>query len=274
MSDLLRVLWNTLGQMDPRSVLDILVVALIFYGVLMLMRGTTGMTLLRGIVTLLAGGFILGSILQLTMFNWLLRNSVTALLIAIPILFQPELRRALERIGRTGLKPVVSPQVQEQLIETLSHSCQSLSDRRYGGLIVLEGETGLQDYIDTGVALDAQPSTELLVSIFHPGTPLHDGAVILREGRVAAAACVLPLTERQLPDMQLGTRHRAALGITEQTDAIALVVSEETGTISVAHSGRMVRGLDEVRMRRLLRSLYGAPRPQPTFGLWWEKLHR
>ncbi|MBI3977262.1 MAG: TIGR00159 family protein [Chloroflexi bacterium] len=246
---------------------DILVVALIFYWILSLLRGTTGMTLLRGIVMLLVGAFFLGYVLQLTMFNWLLRNSLTALLVAIPILFQPELRRAVERVGRTGIRPVTASPAVDQLIDTLGETCRRLSERRWGALIVLEQETGLQDYTATGTIIDAVASTELLLSIFLPGTPLHDGAVLIREGRLLAAGCVLPLSEVRPTDPALGTRHRAGLGISEQTGAIVIVVSEETGIISIAHNGRMARNLDDARLRRLLRGLIGVAPSSPAVAL-------
>lgn len=267
MTDLIQVTLGALIRIDWRGVADILVVALIFYWILVLLRGTTGMTLLRGIVTLIVGAFILGYVLQLTMFNWLLRNSLTALLVAVPILFQPELRRAVERIGRTGFRPATPLPAIDQLIDTLGETCRKLSERHWGALIVIEQETGLQDYTTTGTLIDAVASTELLLSIFLPGTPLHDGAVVIREGRVLAAGCVLPLSEGRSGDPSLGTRHRAGLGISEQTDAVVLIVSEETGIISIAHNGRMVRNLDDVRLRKVLRSLIGTPPSPPAIAL-------
>ena len=259
---------TTLSRLDARSVLDVLIIALIFYGLLVLLRGTSAMSLVRGIIILLLLGFILSNVFQLTMLNWLLRNSLTALLIGIPILFQPELRRALERIGRTGFRALATESSLGKTINTIADVSSRLSERRYGALMVLERETGLQDFIDTGVMLDAVPSAELLMGLFYPNSPLHDGAVVLRAERILAAGCVLPLSDNSLPGSQLGTRHRAALGITERTDAISVVVSEETGAISVATNGRMVSRLDEQRLRRILGALCGVETPPQPFAYW------
>ncbi|TAK30298.1 MAG: TIGR00159 family protein [Chloroflexota bacterium] len=257
--------------MDLRNLIDIVVVAIIFYWLLALLRGTTGWTLLRGLLTLLFIGFMLGNVLRLTMFSWLLRNSFTALLVAVPILFQPELRRTIERIGRTGLGSPSATPATERIFDLLAQACRRLSDRHLGALVVLERETGLQEYIDTGVELDSVVSVELLMAIFSPATPLHDGAVVIRHGRVAAAGCVLPLSDSVGTEWQLGTRHRAALGITQQTDAVAVIVSEETGIISVSNGGRMVRNLDDNKLRRILRTLYRRPIRGTMAGLWRER---
>jgi len=255
MSAIAENIWTTLGRFDFHSLVDILIIAAIFYWLLLLLRATTAMSLLRGIVILLLFGFILSSVFQLTMMGWLLRSSLPALLIAIPILFQPELRRALERVGRTGFRGWVGPTDLDMTIEKVSEACRNLSERRYGALMVLERDTGLQDYIDTGIDVDATTSTELLEGIFFPNSPLHDGAVILRQNRVVAASCVLPLSDNFQADSHLGTRHRAAIGITERTDALSVVVSGETGIISVATNGRFIRNLDEARLRRILTAL-------------------
>jgi len=200
--------------------------------------------------------FLVTSQLKLPAFSWLIRNSLPAVLIAIPVIFQPELRRALERLGRTA--PFLIRPREERAALLVNEICQAvltLSERRHGAIIVLEGETGLQDYVETGVIVDGQVTAQLLLSIFYPGTALHDGAVIVRGGRVVAAACLLPLTERPLGG-GLGTRHLAAVGITEQSDALAIVVSEETGIISVARRGGIARRLDEKRLRRVLEAFY------------------
>ncbi|MBI2303725.1 MAG: TIGR00159 family protein [Chloroflexi bacterium] len=251
---------NILDRFDPvRGTLDILIIGAIFYWLLLILRGTTAMSLVRGLVIILLVGFLLSNLLQLTMLGWLLRNSLTALLVGVPIVFQPELRRALERVGRAGWKELISPQEWTATIDTVARACQTLSEKHYGGLMVLERDTGLQDYIDTGIPMDAMPSPELLVGIFYPNAPLHDGAAVLRSNRVVAAGCVLPLSNDIAGGTLLGMRHRAAVGITEQTDAISVIVSEETGTISVAVNGRLVRHLDEARLRRLLTNLFRSP---------------
>jgi len=241
-----------------QSALDVILVAAIFYGMLRLFRGTQAVQFLRGILVILLVIVLLTTQLKLPAFTWLVRNSLPAVLIAIPVIFQPELRRALERLGRAS--PFLIPREQQTHLinEAIGELCEAvvnLSRRRHGAIIVLEGETGLQDYVETGVLVDARLTARLLLSIFYPGTALHDGAVIVRGNRVVAAACLLPLTERSL-DAGLGTRHRAAVGITEQSDALAIVVSEETGIISVARSGGIARRLDKQRLRRVLESFY------------------
>jgi diadenylate cyclase len=270
MPELMQASWAILSRFDLRSLLDILLVALIFYLLIILLKGTVAMTLLRGIAILVFFTLILSNLLHLTVLGWLLRTSLTAMLVAIPIIFQPELRRALERIGRTSLREAVGVPTVQSLIDILSRSCRRLAERKYGALIVLERETGLQEYVDTGIRLDATASTELLVSIFFPNSPLHDGAVIIRGNRILAASCVLPLSEHNPSYPSLGTRHRAAIGITERSDAITLVVSEETGEISLASNGRMIKGLDETRLRRLLSHLLGSEARRPLAA--WRSL--
>jgi diadenylate cyclase len=241
------------------STIDILLVALFFYWLLFLIQGTQAVQLLRGIIIIVLLSVLVTSIFQLTAFSWLIRNSIPALLVAIPVIFQPEIRRALERLGRTGF-PINRPPrraIIERAINQICEASQRLSEHRHGALIVLERETGLQEHIDTGVKVDALVASELLLTIFFPNTALHDGAVIVREDRVVAAACVLPLTERFMADRHLGLRHRAAIGVTEQSDAIAIAVSEETGTISIARNGRIIRHLDKKRLYKVLQAFYG-----------------
>jgi diadenylate cyclase len=258
MSEFLGGLKDTLGEFDARSVFDILLIAAIFYWVLLLLRGTTAMTLLRGFAILLIAAFLLARLFDLRVLNFLLRNSFIGLAVAIPIVFQPELRRALERLGRAGLRAWMDRSGYDVLIDVIADSALNLAERRHGALMVLERDTGLKDYIDTGIRVDAAPSTELLEGIFFPRSPLHDGAVILRENRVVAAACTLPLSEDSSGG-RIGLRHRAALGITERTDAVSVVVSEETGEIAVAANGRLVPRLDETRLRATLASLLSQP---------------
>ena len=252
-----------LSRLDFVAVVDIVLVASIFFGLLWLLRGTTAMTLLRGILILGVLAFIVSRFLPLPMFSWLLRNSVTPLLVLIPILFQPELRRALERIGRASIVGSSTGAGSQQVIDILCNAVERLATSQTGALIVLERDTGLKEYAETGVPLDSVLSVELLVNIFFPNSPLHDGAVIVRDNRVVAAGCVLPLTDNNATGIfALGTRHRAAIGITEGTDAIALVVSEETGIISIASNGRIVRNLDEARVRRILSGLQRTAGPR------------
>ncbi len=253
--------WLTeiLSHFTISSVLDILLVALIFYGLFYFIQGTRAVQLLRGILLVAFLAVLASTVFHLTAFSWLLRNSIPALLVSIPVIFQPELRRALERIGRPGTLLSRHSTSATQTINTIARAAGELSQKRFGALIVLESTTGLQDFADTGVPLDAQLTKDLLLSIFFKNAALHDGAVIVREDRVAAAACMLPLSESSTLDRDLGTRHRAAIGVTEGTDAIAVIVSEETGDIAVARNGRLVRRLDEGELNRLLHRLY-----QPT----------
>lgn len=260
------------------ALLDIGVVTCIFFLVSMLLRGTQAATLLRGtlIVLLLVG--LAASIFPLVAFRWLVNNILTVAAIAIPIIFQPELRRVLERIGRAGFslgrRPDLSPQ--RKIIDDVCAAAARLSERRQGALIVLQRDTQLAEYVATGVLMDAEVSAQLLLTIFWPKTELHDGAVIIREAKLAAAACVLPLSSgRNLTDRKMGTRHRAALGITEISDAICVVVSEETGQIGVANGGRMIRRLDAIRLKTILSAFY-TENNLTDFPLlaWWSRLRR
>jgi diadenylate cyclase len=251
------VLW-LLSKLDLRNLVDILLVAGIVYGVLVMVQGTQAVQLLRGVILLALAVSLFGSIADLTAFNWLLRSAGQALLVVVAIVLQPELRRALDRLGRAGGITLWSGGREIQMdraIGEIASACRRLSERKHGALIVIERETGLQDHIDTGVTIDAAVADQLLQTIFFPNTALHDGAVIIRGDRIVAAGCVLPLAETIVSDSHLGTRHRAAVGITEQTDAIAIVVSEETGIISMARNGRIVRHLDERRLTTLLQAL-------------------
>ena len=267
MPDIVQAAGETLTHIDMRGVLDILIVGFVFFGLLVLVRGTAAMSLLRGMFFVLLFAYTLGNFFQLTMLNWLLKNSLTPLLVAVPVLFQPELRRALERIGRAGF-PAATTTSATKMLDTVVQSSRRLADRRYGALIVLERETGLQAFVETGIELNAFVSVELLMSVFLPSSPLHDGAVIIKDDRITAASCVLPLSDNSRAELQLGTRHRAALGITEQTDAVVVVVSEETSSVSVAANGRIIRNLDEGRLRVILTRLYGSQQAD-VFPSWW-----
>ncbi|HTE84179.1 MAG TPA: diadenylate cyclase CdaA [Dehalococcoidia bacterium] len=243
MPDLLRSITDTFQRLGLRDVLDIALIAGIICWLLVWLRGTSAMSLLRGVAIVAAVGLLLGNLFDLTVVNWLLRNSLTALLVAIPIIFQPEIRRALERVGRAGIRTWRGRVSGEGLNAVVAAVAQQCSQRRQGALLILEGETGLEEYAATGVRLDALPSAPLLMSIFYSNSPLHDGAVVIREGRIAAASCMLPLSESAV-SYAVGTRHRAALGISERADALAVVVSEETGDISLAFNGRLTRPVD------------------------------
>ncbi len=240
MRDLLIPFSDALQRLGTGDALDIILIASVIYWLLLWLRGTSAMSLLRGVAIVAALGLILGNLFHLAVVDWLFGNSITALLVAIPVIFQPEIRRALDRVGRTGMHSWRGREAREGLDALLVSVAQRCSELRQGALIIVERETGLEDYVASGVRLDAQPSAPLLLSIFFANAPLHDGAVILRAGRVAAASCMLPLSESTV-SYSIGTRHRAALGISERTDALAIVVSEETGEIAIATNGRLVR---------------------------------
>ena len=248
-----------LHALSPLAVVDIIAVTLIIYLLLMLLQGTRADQILIGIALLvLLYGLV--HFLKLTVLSFLLDKALPALLVAVPIIFQPELRRLLEQLGRTStiiqrpLTALGTAQTSNPL-RTIDQICEAtvrLSERRYGGLMAIERQTGLSDYIARGEPLDAQVNASLLLNIFFTNAPLHDGAVIIRGDRIMAAHCLFPLSDEVAETEQFGTRHRAALGISEETDAVAIVVSEESGTISVAIGGQLIRNLDEARLRAIL----------------------
>jgi diadenylate cyclase len=261
----------TLGRISIWTVIDIAIVAIVIYGFLTLFRGTSAFSVLYGIAFLLGALLIVRSLPRLVVLNWLLTNTLPVLYVALLIVFQPELRRAMERIGRIRgwiNRPLGPTETQgiERAIDEIARACRRLSERRQGALIVLERETGLQEYAETGVIIDGLVTTEFLLQIFYPNSPLHDGAVIVHGDRLVAAGSVLPLSSNNL-DASLGTRHRAALGITEQSDALAVVVSEETGIISMANNGRLVRNLAEPKLRKILAMIYGPAGQESLFHL-------
>jgi diadenylate cyclase len=254
-----QITW-VLSHFSVTGAIDLALVALLFYLFLRLIEGTRAVQLLRGMIVLVVAAAMISSFSPFTVLNFIIRASLPALVVAIPVIFQPELRRALERLGRTPrlVKRQIDrpmPGTSRALTEIIS-AAERLSDRRYGGLIVVEGATGLQEFIDTGVTVDASVTADLLVAIFFPGSPLHDGAVIIHGDRVLAARCLLPLSES--PALHgSGTRHRAALSVTEQTDAVCFVVSEETGSVSITANGTLYRGLDRPAIESLLGEIYG-----------------
>ncbi len=256
-------LTDVLTRLDVAALIDILIVSLAIYWILLLIRGTTAMTVLRGVGVLMIGAVLLSRIFDLRMLNWILRNSVTGVVIAVPIIFQPEIRRALERLGRTGLLRAFGRTEHRDAMDLIVRSAVQLGRQQIGALILIERDTGLQEVIDTGIPLDAELSVELLNSIFLTSSPLHDGAVVVRVDRVIAAGTTLPLSESPLP-AEYGMRHRAAVGITERTDAVVVVVSEERGEISLASNGRMIPALDEERLSRQLHRLFGIEEAEPV----------
>lgn len=261
-----QVIW-IITNLQITDLLDIAIVALLFFGASFLFRGTQAVALLRGMVILVVGLLLVAGLLQLQALGWLLSNALTVLAVAIPVIFQPELRRALEQIGRGGrlFNRQAPDDARTQIINEICRASEKLSERRHGALIVLQRNSGLDEFVRTGVALNSEVTSELLLTIFWPKTELHDGAVIINnDGRIASAASVLPLTaSRNLPNPKMGTRHRASLGISEVGDAICVVVSEETGKIGITNGGRMVARLDIERLRTILNAFYGPDRAQP-----------
>jgi diadenylate cyclase len=254
------------------SALDLVLVTLVFFGILMLLRDTQAMILLRGVLLLIVLLSLVTSLINLQAFSWLVQTIAPTLVLAIPVIFAPEIRRGLERLGRAGSTQTAifsrkssSSEALQQTIQAVVSACARLSARQHGALIILQRNDGLRDYIRTGVRMDARVSPELLLQIFYPNTPLHDGAAIIADNEVVAAACVMPLSSSGIlnrsPERQMGLRHRAALGTSEATDAIAVVVSEETGSISIAHAGRMIRRLDSERLENILMAFYQPAQP-------------
>jgi len=249
------------SRFDPfRDTLDILLVAGGIYWLLLLIRGTRAIQILVGLIVLIALTLV-SQLLELAALGLILERLLEPAVLIIVILFQNDIRRALARVGR-GIFPSFSNAQEIQVVEEIVRAAGALSQRRHGALIVLERESNLGDLIEAGVPVDASLSKELVSSIFQPSSPMHDGAVVIQEGRVASAGCILPLTLRtDLPE-GLGTRHRAAVGITEETDALVVVVSEETAKISVVLGGEMLRGLDVPRLRVVLRDVLGGERKE------------
>lgn len=249
---------NAFSGFDWENALEVGIITFVIFWLLRLLRGTTAMTVVRGISFVAVAIVVLSRVLDSVALNWLADNALAVLVLFVLIVFQPEFRRALERVGRArGLRSWLGlgRETYHDIVDVVAEATEHLSERHAGALMVLERETGLQDVVETGVRIDAVPSSELLEGIFYPNAPLHDGAVVIRPGRVVAASCILPATrDYHAHDGHLGTRHRAALGISEQTDAVVVVVSEESGMISLATDGRLIRRLD----RRRLESLLGA----------------
>lgn len=243
------------------DVIDILVVAFFLNKIYQMLKNTRAASLVKGLLMLLVV-MLVSKWLNLYVINWLLEKFMTIVMFALPVVFQPELRRALEQIGRGKLfrRSTVLNELQvENMLEAVATTADDLSRNKVGALMVFERETGLDDYIETGIPIDGLISTALFENIFIPNTPLHDGAVIIRGDRVAAASCLLPLTEARNLSQELGTRHRAAIGLSEQTDALILVVSEETGTISLARGGALQRYLTHQDVKDLLRPVMKQP---------------
>ncbi|MGV8146729.1 MAG: diadenylate cyclase CdaA [Alkaliphilus sp.] len=250
---------DILKNIGFKDVVDMTIVAFVFYKFLMLMRETRAEQLIKGIVVLLVATQVSGW-MQLHVINWVLRGTMTVGLIALLIVFQPELRRGLEYIGRTKLltKSIIDIQVEEneKMIGEIVEAVSSLSRQRIGSLLVFERTTGLNEISETGTLINGNVSRSLIINIFIPNTPLHDGATLIRRNKILAAGCLLPLTDSMNIGKDLGTRHRAGIGITERSDSIVVIVSEETGAISIAENGRLVRFVDGKKLSDYLNDAF------------------
>ena len=257
------------------NILDLFLVTVVFYAVLVLLRDTQAVVLLRGVIVIIILLVLLTTFIDLPAFSWLVSTITPALIVVIPVVFAPEIRRGLEKIGRAGTyklfsrQTMVNDQQLQQTIHAVVTAAARLSARQHGALIVIQRRENLDDYIRTGVRLDAAVTPELLLQIFYPNTPLHDGAVIIADNLIVAASCVMPLSASGIltksPERQMGLRHRAALGTSEATDGITVVVSEQTGSISIAHNGRMIRRLDSERLENILLAFYRPNENQNEF---------
>lgn len=257
------------------DVIDILVIAFLLYHIMLLIKDTPAVQLIKGLIILFIASFIADQ-LGLRTINWLLKGAMAMMVVALPIIFQPEIRRGLLKMGRRGFLINTSflhkedNKKIEQLINGLVMVTPMLSAKHKGALIVLEREVGLKDILETGIILNGEFSPELLYSIFMPDSPLHDGAVIIRGNKIIGANCILPLSERMDINKALGTRHRAALGLSEQTDSLIIVVSEETGNVSIALDGKITRPLEPQGLKKMLTHLY-QPKIISEFNFWQQE---
>jgi len=255
------------------DLIDIGLVAFFLYRMFLLIRGTQAVQLMYGVLLLALIG-LLANLLDLRLLSWIFRNAAPAILIGIIVLFQPEIRRALDQFGRIGFigRPLAhyNLQIFNRMIDEVIRATTKLTQRFTGALIVFEKETGLENYANSGIRINGELTAEFLEAIFFPNSPLHDGAVIVRGNQILAAGCVLPLAEEGTVRERMGTRHRAGLGLSMQTDAVVLILSEELGQIAVAHEGKLLRNLDPDRLRQVLTSLL-QPRPEihrPPLPVW------
>ncbi len=256
--------WESLSrELSWNDVVDILLVSFLFYKLFQLVRGGRAFQMVVGTL-LLVLLFFASRWADLTALNWLLRNTLAYIGFAIIVLYQQELRRGLANLGRAPLFRFLNPTSSKGTLDEVAFSLLTLAERRVGAILVLERDIGLRSYVEAGVMLDAVVTYDLLLSVFNPKSPLHDGAVIIQGDRAAAAACFLPISINPQLGKELGTRHRAAIGISEDTDAIAIVVSEETGLVSFMEDGVIVSGLDAKQLRSKLRDAMGQKDASPA----------
>lgn len=252
--DNLATLIGTFKNITVTDVIDIVLVAVIIYRLIDMIRGTRAFQILGGL-GLLFVGYVVSQLLGLYTVHWLFSTFVGSLLLVVVVLFQTEIRRALARFARNPFS--MSAAVEVEFADELVRSATALVNRRIGALIVLEKETGLNEFIEEGIKLDAAVSRELLVSIFLPSSPIHDGAVIIRQGRIVAAGCFFPLATEVELDKDFGTRHRAAIGVSQESDALVLVISEERAQISIAHYGRITSNVSSEQLADIIHDHFG-----------------
>ncbi|HFC97357.1 MAG TPA: TIGR00159 family protein [Thermosulfurimonas dismutans] len=257
-------LWPFWKFLRWQDLLDISIVSYLFYRLLLLIRGTRAVQMVAGLAVIVVMYFV-AEHLQLLTLHWLLGTFMSSIFLVVVIIFQEDIRRALMHMGRS---PFVKVQTEySQVIEEVVKAVATMAEKKIGALIVFERETGLNEFVESGTPLEARVSRDLLLSIFHPSSPLHDGAVVIRENKVVAAGVILPLSTNPMVGRGLGTRHRAAIGITEVTDAVSVVVSEETGALSLAVGGKITREISPATLRRMLSELLGFHSVEP----WWRR---
>lgn len=252
-----------LSTVGPLDILDILIVAIILYKVYEMLQDTRAITLVKGLLVLL-GITLVCNWMELHVISWLLQKTVTLIFVALPIVFQPELRRALEHLGQgrfLGNAALLDDEQARSVVHELVRAVRTLASTKTGALLVIERNMGLNDISATGIQIDGLITAEFLLNVFIPNTPLHDGAAVIRGNRLIAAGCLLPLTENRMLSTELGTRHRAAIGLSEQCDALIVVVSEETGTISIAENGHIMRHLDKETLQAMLEPAFSSMKP-------------
>ena len=255
------------------AIIDILIIAAVIYRLSLLLRGTRAMQMVLGIVILVGSAFLLSQVYPLTALKWFMDKFYSSILIIMVVLFQEDIRRVLSRMGKKGFLPAGDSVSSRQILDEITRAATSLASKRIGALMVIERNIILSRYVDVGALLDARISKELIVSIFHPSSPIHDGAIIIQRGRIASAGSFLPLTRDENIDPDLGTRHRAAIGISQETDALVVVVSEETAKMSLIVDGNVSRDLDPKEMRKALINLLSSSQdPEESiagkFGNW------